>query len=186
MPDGFRFSVKVPKAITHDRRLVDIDILLDHFLGDLGGLGTKLGPLLIQLPPTLVFDPIIARKFLVSMRRRASVPLVCEPRHASWFTPDAGKFLFDYEVARVAADPAPVPEAAVPGGSTTIAYYRLHGSPRMYYSEYGAAYVSQLRSRLAAAAVPETWCIFDNTAAGAATVDALALNERVLQLLPRP
>jgi uncharacterized protein YecE (DUF72 family) len=185
VPDEFQFAVKVPKSVTHHQRLVDVDILLDRFLEEVAALGTKLGPLLIQLPPSLVFDVSIVRKFLECIRRRASRPLVCEPRHSSWFLGEAHQLLSDYEVARVAADPARVPEAALPGGSNSIVYYRLHGSPRMYYSEYGAAYARELASRLTAPVAPETWCIFDNTTSGAATLDALALQEQVGEELGR-
>jgi uncharacterized protein YecE (DUF72 family) len=185
VPNEFRFAVKVPKSITHDRRLVDVDVLLDGFLEEVAALGRKLGPLLIQLPPSLVFDATIVRNFLECIRRRAPGPLVCEPRHSSWFVGEAHQLLSDYEVARVAADPARVPEAALPGGSNSIVYYRLHGSPRMYYSEYGAAYARELASRQTASVARETWCIFDNTTSGAATLDALALQEQVGEELGR-
>src|SRR3954449_13476072 len=48
--DGFRFAVKMPKAITHERRLRDAGELLNRFLSEVAGLGPKLGPLLVQLP----------------------------------------------------------------------------------------------------------------------------------------
>ena len=84
------------------------------------------------------------------------------------------------QVARAAADPAPVPEAAQPGGWTGLVYYRLHGSPEMYSSNYSAAYLDTLAQTLSSAvqAVP-TWCIFDNTALGAATANALDLCVRL-------
>src|SRR5688572_25970675 len=56
VPDNFRFSLKVPKAITHDRRLVDVEALLEHFLEEVSGMSPKIGALLIQLPPSLVFE----------------------------------------------------------------------------------------------------------------------------------
>jgi uncharacterized protein YecE (DUF72 family) len=83
-------------------------------------------------------------------------------------------------VARVAADPAVVPAAAEPGGWASTAYYRLHGSPRMYYSAYDAMYLSALAQRLEThrRAGVTAWCIFDNTAHGAAIGNALDLLER--------
>src|SRR4051794_8840359 len=56
-PDDFAFSVKVPREITHKRRLVESDDLLARFLDETAALGTKRGPLLVQLPPSLAFDP---------------------------------------------------------------------------------------------------------------------------------
>ena len=79
-------------------------------------------------------------------------------------------------IARVAADPAPFAEAAIPGGWPGFRYYRLHGSPRIYHSAYGDDWLASLAERLAEA--PKgiaTWCIFDNTANGAAIADALVL-----------
>lgn len=185
VPDDFRFSVKLPRSITHDRRLIDADALVDRFLEEVAGLGMKLGPVLVQLPPSLAFDAAVARNFLKAVRARASGPLVCEPRHVSWFSDDVDQLLSDHEVARVAADPARVPKAALPGGSNSLAYYRLHGSPRIYHSEYGAGFIRDLAARLAAGATPEIWCIFDNTTSGAATADALDLQERLQPCLRR-
>jgi uncharacterized protein YecE (DUF72 family) len=104
--------------------------------------------------------------------------VAAEPRHAGWFTPAADALLAEWRVARVAADPARVPAAAEPGGWPGNAYYRLHGSPRTYYSAYDAAFLDALAPRLAAAPAG-AWCIFDNTALGAATADALGLLARL-------
>ena len=88
--------------------------------------------------------------------------------------------LLDHKVARVAADPAVVPRAAEPGGWGGLKYYRLHGSPKVYYSAYLTDDLDALAGRLAEVATSApTWCIFDNTAVGAATADALALLGRL-------
>src|ERR1700710_2534323 len=56
VPLDFRFAVKLPRAITHDARLAEADAALEVFHTQVSGLGRKLGPLLVQLPPSLVFD----------------------------------------------------------------------------------------------------------------------------------
>ena len=85
-----------------------------------------------------------------------------------------------HRVARIAADPAVVPEAAGPGGWDGLIYYRLHGSPKVYFSAYPDEYLEALARSLAQAAKSaEVWCIFDNTAAFAATANALDLLDRV-------
>ncbi len=181
VPESFRFAVKIPKAITHERRLKDVGDLLDRFLSEVGGLGPKLGPLLVQMPPSLSFQHGGADRFLSDLRRRIRGSIVCEPRHASWFTPEVEALLAELRIARVAADPAPVPGANEPGGWHGLSYYRLHGSPRIYYSAYSPEYLSavaELLTRDVAAAVV-TWCIFDNTAAFAATGDALTIKHLV-------
>lgn len=184
VPDDFRFAVKAPKEITHTRRLRDVAVQLERFLDDVAALGSKLGILLVQLPPRLAFEARAVDTFFGMLRERYAGGLVCEPRHPSWFSAEAELLLAARQVARVAADPALVPSASVPGGWQELVYYRLHGSPRMYYSPYGTAYIEQLAQTLAVVGpnIP-IWCIFDNTAAGAATQDALLLQQT---LAPAP
>jgi uncharacterized protein YecE (DUF72 family) len=155
--------------------------LLDLFLTDGAGLQTKLGPLLIQLPPGLIFDDGACAGFLHELRGRIAGPIVCEPRHASWFEPEVDRLLDELKIARVAADPAPVPGADEPGGWRGLSYYRMHGSPRIYYSAYERDTLARVAGRLASDATAglEAWCILDNTAGSAAIGDALVLRECV-------
>jgi uncharacterized protein YecE (DUF72 family) len=175
VPDGFRFAVKAPKIVTHQHRLVDAAALMAGFLAEVAQLGDRLGPVLIQLPPTLKFDAAIAAPFLAHLRQHTDGPVALEPRHASWFEPDAEALLIEHRVARVAADPAKVPKAATPGGWPGLVYHRLHGSPRMYYSSYPDETLQGLSTALAEPGSAEAWCVFDNTASGAAAADALRL-----------
>jgi uncharacterized protein YecE (DUF72 family) len=179
-PIGFSFSVKVPKAMTHEQRLRDCGALLDRFAAEVSGLDDKLGVLLVQLPPKLVFDKRVAGRFFRDLRQRFVVPVACEPRHASWFTPDVNDWLAERQIARVAADPAPVAGAGEPGGWQGLAYYRWHGSPRIYYSDYDDESLAALGRRLEEQSKHSVaaWCIFDNTALGAALGNALALTAR--------
>jgi uncharacterized protein YecE (DUF72 family) len=179
VPDPFQFAVKMPREITHTRRLVEVTAPLERFLMEVQGLGAKLGPLLIQLPPSLPLTEDLAQTFLTALRTRFHGAVVCEPRHQSWFSPAAEQLLYAFQVARVAADPARVPAAAIPGGWPGLVYYRWHGTPEMYVSAYPSAALEALAAQVAAAArmVP-TWCIFDNTARGAATRNALELLAR--------
>jgi len=177
VPPGFRFSAKVPKEITHARRLVDCEPLIERFVEGPAGLGARAGPLLIQLPPSLAFDAAVTERFLDALRRHWTGALVAEPRHASWFTGEGDALLARFRVGRVAADPAVVPAAREPGGSSEVAYWRLHGSPRTYYSAYPADFLRAVAARMRAAAdrAAQVWCILDNTALGAAGRDALTV-----------
>ncbi|MFC4453788.1 DUF72 domain-containing protein [Deinococcus sonorensis] len=175
VPDDFRFSVKLPKSITHVARLQGRPDLLAAFLGEVSGLGAKLGCLLVQLPPSLAFDSDVARTFFQALQERTSAPVVCEPRHPTWFTPEAGELLAALGVGRVAADPAITTRAAVPGGTLEPVYYRWHGSPKIYSSSYGQEALQALARTLQEHAARRTWVIFDNTASGAAVDNALAL-----------
>ena len=174
-PEDFRFAVKVPQAITHERRLLGVDDLLARFLDETDGLGGKRGPLLIQLPPSLAFEAERAAAALEAWRASTGAPTVLEPRHASWFEAEADELLTKHRIARVAADPAVVPVAAEPGGWRGLSYHRLHGSPVMYASAYEPETLDSLATQLSGEA--EAWCVFDNTRFGAATWDALALRE---------
>jgi uncharacterized protein YecE (DUF72 family) len=189
VPDQFQFAVKMPKEITHTRRLVAVTAPLECFLTAVQSLGPKLGPLLLQLPPSLHFTESLAQTFLAALRTRFQGSVVCEPRHGSWFSPAAERLLHAFQVARVAADPARVPAAAVPGGWPGLVYYRWHGTPEMYVSAYPSAAVEALAAQVAAAArTAPTWCIFDNTACGAATTNALELlaQQTVAPTTPSP
>jgi uncharacterized protein YecE (DUF72 family) len=175
-PPGFRFAVKLPKAITHDQRLLRAREPLDRFLDETSALGDKRGPILVQLPPSFAFDARRAGRFLTLLRSRYEGPVVCEPRHATWASAAADALLVRHRVCRVGTDPAPFAEASTPGGWPGLVYYRLHGAPRMYWSRYDAvrlrAWAEALRR------VPsgiDAWCIFDNTASGAALPNACEL-----------
>jgi uncharacterized protein YecE (DUF72 family) len=175
VPVGFRFAVKAPRAITHEARLQGSRARLKEFLDPIIGLGRSLGPILIQLPPSLEFNLARTETFLDDFRQQFQGEAVIEPRHSSWFESNADELLSAYRVGRVAADPARVPEASQPGGWSGLRYWRLHGSPRMYYTPYGEERLGGMVARL----LPNDWCIFDNTAAGAAIHDALLLQSLV-------
>ena len=181
VPDTFRFAVKLPKVITHELRLVGAEGPLDQFLDETSGLGSKRGPILIQLPPSFAFDAQVATSFLAQLRERFGGDAVMEPRHETWFTEEVESLLRDYGIARVAADPARVIAAALPGGYDQLAYIRLHGSPRIYYSAYSEEVLESVAETLRAnvgRGIP-TWCIFDNTALGFATSDALTVQKLI-------
>jgi uncharacterized protein YecE (DUF72 family) len=165
-PDGFAFSVKMPRAITHDAKLKGACEALTRFLDECGALGEKLGCILIQLPPKLAFAP---SDFFDQLRALYGGPAALEPRHASWFSDEAGALLTTYRIARVAADP-PI-GAFAPGGWRGFEYWRLHGSPKIYYSDY----IDDALHALAPRFGRDAWVIFDNTALGHATENALAL-----------
>jgi len=175
-PLDFRFAVKMPRAITHDQKLRRARLPLEQFFEQTGGLANKRGPLLVQLPPSLAFDARVAARFFGLVRSDYHGMLVCEPRHATWFSPEAEALLIRHKVARVAADPPPVEGAALPGGWKGLVYFRLHGAPRKYWSRYDDEYIAALADTLRRVpAAVDAWCVFDNTASGAALENAWEL-----------
>lgn len=180
VPADFGFSAKIPKTISHEKACVDCRDEFERFLNESAGLAEKRQLLLLQLPPKFAFDRSRMTPFFDLASELDAPPIVCEPRHPSWFTAEADEFLAKRKIARVAADPARVPAAAVPGGWSGLAYFRMHGSPRTYYSSYSDAALGEL-ARAISAASRTVWCIFDNTASGVALGDALRL-EAMLRL----
>jgi uncharacterized protein YecE (DUF72 family) len=179
-PQEFRFSVKLPKAITHEQKLRRARPLLQRFLGESAALGSKRGPLLVQLPPSLTFEGRAASRFFDLLRTLFEGDVVCEPRHASWWSQGAESLLVRCRIARVAADPPPAKDGEHPGGWNGIRYYRLHGSPRKYWSAYSDEYMDRLGQALCSAPRDSvTWCVFDNTASGAALENAWHLHTRL-------
>jgi len=191
-PPGFQFSVKIPRQLTQHQKLVTPEAGLDQFAAEVAGLGEKLAIVLVQLPPSLAFDRPVAQTFFAALSERIEATVACEPRHESWFTDDVDGWLADRKVAVVAADPPrglvsppnildePQPAVPTPRGWRGLSYYRLHGSPRIYYSAYDAAFLDrQAKALTADAGTRPAWCIFDNTAGGAAPADALALQARL-------
>jgi uncharacterized protein YecE (DUF72 family) len=174
-PEHFRFAVKVHRNITHYKRLRQPE-LLDDFLAGVMQLGGKLGVLLLQLPPSLTLEMETATRFFEHLRGQFDGAVACEPRNASWFTPEADDLLNAYRIARAAVDPAPVAAGAAPGGWPGLCYVRLHGSPEIYRSAYSPAFLEELADNLLHwSQQASTWCIFNNTAAGAAIANALTL-----------
>ena len=179
-PDDFRFAVKAPKLVTHTAKLINTGGALLEFFNAVRGLGHKLGPVLFQLPPKLAFDEGIAHEFFSTVRELHLGAVVLEPRHPSWFSISTDHLLRSFDIARAAADPPKGSEqAARPGGWPAVAYWRLHGAPRTYYSEYDQLWLQAFATKLEAlrevSEARETWVIFDNTALGHATSNAVWL-----------
>ena len=180
VPDTFRFSVKMPRTVTHELRLRQCEAPVRGFLDEVALLGSKLGCILVQLPPSLVLDEKDATDFFSLLRQCTPVSIACEPRHSSWFTPLGGSVLRDAAIACVQADPPPVAGGECTGDPGLL-YIRLHGSPQMYYSAYDEAFLTGVAAQmtLARKAKRDAWCIFDNTARGEAMPNALSLLQRL-------
>ncbi|MCK8778780.1 DUF72 domain-containing protein [Rhizobium sp. NTR19] len=169
VPEAFRFAVKMPKEISHVRRLEEIAEPFGTFLEDIVPLGPKLGPLLCQLPPSLSFDEDRVTRSLEMMRAHHDGQIVIEARHKSWASQEALSLLEHHKIGRVLADPALVwPRASFTGD---VPYLRLHGAPKIYYSSYSDEEIRDYAALLG----KNSWCVFDNTASGAAIENALTM-----------
>ena len=175
VPPAFRFAVKVPKLITHERRLVRCSHELAAFLQNVAGLAEKLAVLVVQLPPRLAFEEGVAQEFLRLLREETAVNIACEPRNPSWFSQEVDDLFERFAVTRIRAHPLPrhCPERAVEHGD--LVYWRLHGAPHVYYSPYSVDFLQEIASQMARGRHDKYWCIFDNTAQGAAWPNARCL-----------
>jgi uncharacterized protein YecE (DUF72 family) len=188
VPENFRFSVKLPKTITHERRLSNCRDLAEAFLAETFGLGAKLGVILTQFPPSLHFDADKAESFFDMMREVTNASIACEPRHCSWFSETGTTLLQKHRIARVAADPSLGQGGDTPAGWPGLAYFRFHGSPHVYYSNYPPEILRTIDTRLedAAGEGAEVWCIFDNTAEGHALDNAVKVSAQLADRQPEP
>ncbi len=179
VPESFRFSLKLSRSITHNRKLEDFDPEFTHFVDLSLNLRHNLGPILIQLPPKLECDAKLAPAFIARVAAETRAKFLLEPRHPTWFTPEIDVLLKESGISRVAADPARADVDALPGADAGVAYFRLHGAPRVYYSQYDSASLNVWIARMREVATigADTWCIFDNTALGFAWEDGLRLKE---------
>jgi uncharacterized protein YecE (DUF72 family) len=178
VPEGFLFSAKLSKEVTHRRKLVDCAEPLAASIAEMKRLGDRLAVVLVQLPPSLAFEPEVAERFFDLLRGHWEGAVAFEPRHASWFEEEAETLLVERRIARVAADPPKAAGGDEPGGWDGLAYYRLHGSPIVYRSSYDDGRLEAYATRLKALPAP-AWSIFDNTASASATGDALKLRRFV-------
>jgi uncharacterized protein YecE (DUF72 family) len=168
-PAEFRFSVKLPRTLTHEHALRRCRRELETFVAAVQGLGAKLSVVLTQLPPSLEFEPRVARTFFRQLAALTPATIVCEARHPSWFSSRAGETLGASEVHRAIADPPVVAGETGTPLPDGFVYCRLHGSPRMYYSAYSEERLAELGLQLQKFRWRgRGWCIFDNTASGSA------------------
>jgi uncharacterized protein YecE (DUF72 family) len=179
VPEDFQFAVKLAKTVTHEAELCRCGEEIAAFFAQLVPLGRKLGPVLVQLPPKLVFEGGVAREFFTTLRELYAGQVVAEPRHASWFEREPERLMQEFEVARAMADPAVGSVfAREPGGWPGLRYFRLHGSPRMYRSQYSREFLEGLAEKIVEESTDgETWVVFDNTAQGHALGDAMELRQ---------
>ncbi len=175
VPSNFRFAVKLSKEITHTGRLRNLGNM-PLFIERMRHLEEKLGPILVQLPPSLAFDANVASLFFQACVAMHDGPWVLEPRHLTWFGQEASDLLQRFCIALVAADPAISPQGTVPAGWQGLHYYRLHGSPKMYFSSYSEDYLRDFSAKITKDSISKpVWAIFDNTASGAAVENGIFL-----------
>lgn len=172
-PDGFIWSVKAGRYITHVRRLKEAEEPLRRFFDAASGLGPKLGPTLFQLPPGLVYNEDLLKGFLDLLP--PSLRHVLEVRHGSWINDTAFQLLKDHDIAFCISDTAgryPCEEAV----TADFLYIRLHGSRKLYASKYTEQELEEWADKIRAWDL-DVFVYFDNDFEGHAVSNARRLKE---------
>jgi uncharacterized protein YecE (DUF72 family) len=173
-PASFRFCAKMSRFITHQKKLVDAAESIDRFLAVFDPLRDRLGPFLVQLPPSLRFDPGIADPFLQLLASHRNIgEFTLEARHESWFTPESISLLRHYGIAAVIADSG----GRFPGAevlTNSIVYLRFHGPDGHYHASYTTdalmTYARKITGWLAEGR--QVWAFFNNDFDGHAVHNA--------------
>lgn len=177
-PDDFVFAVKASRFITHNKKLKDPENAVDNLLPRAAHLGTKLGPVLFQLPPKWRVNPERLRNLLLILPR--DVRYAFEFRELSWMTNEVTGILSEFNAAfciyELAGYRSPLSVTA------DFTYVRLHGPESgKYQGSYSEQQLSEWARQIEAWAeeLKAIYFYFDNDQAGYAAANALRLREMV-------
>ena len=174
LPDGFVVAVKASRYLTHIKRLAEPAEPVARLLGVATGLGGMLGPILLQLPPTLRRDPGRLDGCLAEFPR--DIRVAVEPRHASWWTDDVRRILEKRGAALAWADRGSRPVSPL-WRTTDWGYLRLHEGAATPWPSYGRTALRGWADRLAS--YDEAYVYFNNDQHGAAPRNAVTFRRYV-------
>ncbi|MEJ2880999.1 DUF72 domain-containing protein [Pedobacter sp. GR22-6] len=169
-PDDFLFSVKVPRSITHFKKLNDTSNMMADFYGLVQeGLQDKLGNVLFQFPPNFSASDAHVERIISAVN--PCFENVAEFRHPSWWDAQVISRLGAHQVAFCGMSHPDFPTNVV--GNTRRLYYRMHGREALYSSGYAEQELSDLVSKVErVAGLKRAYIYFNNDVQGFATVNA--------------
>lgn len=169
-PGHFTFSIKAPRLLTHYKKFNDTRQLLDDFYNTAReGLKDKLGPVLFQFPAQVTYDEALLQRIIEQLD--SSFINVLEFRDAGWWRQDVYQLLAKHKIIFCGMSHPTLPDEAII--NTTTAYYRFHGVPKLYYSEYATSFLDRISREIASHPFIKTaYLYFNNTAALAAIHNA--------------
>ncbi|MGI8691450.1 MAG: DUF72 domain-containing protein [Geodermatophilaceae bacterium] len=173
-PPGFLVAVKASRFLTHIKRLREPSEPVARLLDRAEGLGGKLGPILLQLPPTLRADAALLMDCLSCFP--AGVRVSVEPRHPSWWTPEIRELLSAYNAALCWSDRRSRPITPL-WRTADWGYLRLHEGRASPWPRYGRTALRSWAKRIAGEWGPDddVFVYFNNDQRGAAVLDARAM-----------
>ena len=174
-PANFSFSIKVPKLITHFKQLMDADLLIKNLYATCkDGLKEKLGEILFQFPPK--FDYTAARLQQLINSVDTEFTNVVEFRHSSWWNEEVYTQLAKNKIIFCGTSHPLLPDDIIVGGP--VIYYRFHGVPSLYYSNYKQDVLKAFADDIAdVPQIRKVNCYFNNTAATNAIKNAQFLRQ---------
>ncbi|MEU9163932.1 DUF72 domain-containing protein [Streptomyces sp. NPDC048424] len=177
-PPGFVMAVKASRFLTHIKRLRDPEEPVRRLMEHGGALGDRLGPVLLQLPPTLRADAEVLDACLACFPRGTRVAV--EPRHDSWWTSEVRSVLVAHRAALCWADRGSRPVTPL-WRTAEWGYVRFHEGRARPFPRYGRTALTSWAGRIADTWPPDAdvFAYFNNDAGGAAVVDALAFGRLV-------
>jgi uncharacterized protein YecE (DUF72 family) len=168
-PDGFKFSVKAPRVITHFKKFTECERMLEDFYTSIQkGLQQKPGCVLFQLPPQLIYSEEALEKIITNLD--PSFRNVLEFRHESWWNDVVFQKLKKRRVIFSGISYPKLPRNAVKTNKDL--YYRLHGIPVLYKSSYTDLFLRDLKTEITKARPSAASIYFNNTWGTAAISNA--------------
>lgn len=160
-PEGFKFSVKAPRLITHYKLFKESERLLGDFYGSVyEGLGKKLGCILFQLPSRVMYSEEILQRIIENLD--PSFDNVVEFRDAGWWNEKVYKRLKEHNISFCGISHPALPDAVKK--NTALLYYRFHGVPVLYKSVYEADFVKKIAAGIKAyRSIKDAYVYFNNT-----------------------
>ncbi|MFJ4775713.1 DUF72 domain-containing protein [Streptomyces sp. NPDC088762] len=177
-PGGFVMAVKASRFLTHIKRLREPEEPVRRLMEHSGALGDRLGPVLLQLPPTLRVDPEALDACLACFPQGTRVAV--EPRHASWWIPEVRAVLEGRGAALCWADRGSRPVTPL-WRTADWGYVRFHEGRAAPAPRYGRTALKTWAGRVGEAwpAEADVFVYFNNDPGGAAVVDARAFRRLV-------
>jgi uncharacterized protein YecE (DUF72 family) len=182
-PTGFTFCPKLSRYITHMKKLRDVEEPLERFFGVFAPLYPFMGPVLVQLPPQLPFNAVVAESFFHLLRTRYSDQrFVLEVRHDSWLQEEVTRLLHHYGIGFVISQSFhffPYSEWV----TSNDVYLRFHGPKELYASGYSneALWEYATKCKQWMANGHTIWAYFNNDIHGYAYRDAALLQQLLEQ-----
>jgi len=169
VPEGFLFSVKAPKDITHFKKFADCETLLADFYNLCEtGLKEKLGPILFQLPPSYNFTPERLHNIIKSLDKKFQN--VVEFRHQSWWNQEVWEALLQNNITFCSVSYPGLPEDILT--QFPIIYIRFHGNKKLFYSGYSKEDLDKIKNAISDSST-QAFVYFNNTAGTEGILNAL-------------